>query len=203
MINNNKMPAYTGLKEIDPRIDAVYQTEAFNYPGEEAGCMKGVYNNCGILPKIICCPLAPCGKGPVRQIESGQVGLKIEFGKVTAKLPPGLHTINTCSESVKIIDIRSFMVDTDSQSLITSDGIVLTVNSFAVCKVVNPEVFYFLSEKPRSILKIFLLTEIASIVSKNTLDSFMSERERWEKESLERLNKQSYSTGVYFELVEI
>lgn len=151
--------------------------------------MMGCYETCGFIPKVACFLCSICEKGPIVIVSSGQVGLRISFGKVIGKLTPGLHLINNCTETVKMVDIRSFIVDTDTQTLITSDGITIKVNSFAICKIISPEVAAFMCENPMSLVKTLLLAQIAAIVTTSTVEQFMNERESWEKDSLRILNE--------------
>lgn len=136
-------------------------------------------------------------------VNAGQVGLRVQYGTIQQKLPPGMHTLNRCVDSIHTVDIRAFVVDAPLQTLITADGVMVQVNGFAVCRVVNPEVYYFLAENPKALLKIYLLTELANIVSKLELDDFMNNREQWEADCLNKLNRFAFGIGLVYELVGI
>lgn len=204
MIQPN-LPDQNAILDLDPRLEDLKNLEAFQTSEQmgQAEVMKNCYNKIGRIPQTCCFLCSICDKGPIVRVGTGQVGLRMKFGQIVGKLTPGLHLINYCSEVVKLVDIRSFIADTDTQTLITSDGIVIRVNSFAICRVIVPEVFAFLCEKPQSLLKVLLLTQIASIVSSNTVDAFMTDRARWEEKSLRELNQKAYDIGVEFELIEI
>ena len=114
-MENPSMPLPTGnqndhtghdLEIIDRRLENDYTDKEIYSGFKEAGCFKKCYVCCGNIPKKICCICAPCGCGPVKTISQGEIGLLIRFGRVFKKLPPGLHTVNSCTDKLVIVDMR-------------------------------------------------------------------------------------------------
>ena len=71
--------------------------EDYNETKENAGVYAGCLKTAGIIPTVVCCICATCKCGPLKEIQQGFIGLLVEFGKLKAKLGPGLHTYNPCT----------------------------------------------------------------------------------------------------------
>jgi hypothetical protein len=83
---------------ISTKIHNEYGDEFKKNQVDRASSYAGCINCCGTIPKVLCCVCAACDCGPVRRISTGQIGLLTEFGRFIAKLEPGLHSFNQCSQ---------------------------------------------------------------------------------------------------------
>jgi hypothetical protein len=96
---------------IASKLNDMYGKKYSDKPVDTAKSYGSCKRCCGVIPKVVCVPCAPCDCGPVRKISTGHIGLIIEFGRLIKKLPPGLHTLNNCTEKLLIVDIRTKILD--------------------------------------------------------------------------------------------
>ena len=99
------VPAHD-IEVIDNRLGEDYANTQIYSDMKEAGCFKKCYVSCGKIGQKCCCICAPCGMGPTKIISQGEIGILLRFGKVYKKLAPGLHTINTCTDKLIVLDMR-------------------------------------------------------------------------------------------------
>jgi hypothetical protein len=110
---------------IAKKLNSVYGEKYASNPKDKASSYSGCIRSCGTCPQKCCVVCAACNCGPVSKISTGQVGLLMEFGKLIKKLPPGLHTINSCSQKLLVADIRTKILDIPPQNLLTKDNVTV------------------------------------------------------------------------------
>lgn len=173
---------------------------------EEAAFFKACLAGCGkcqIWTVYACCgvPVA-CGCSPTKEIAQGQVGLLMTFGKYEARLDPGFHTYNPCTDRIQVVDMRSQIIDVPNQILLTKDNVSLTVDAFVNFRIANPELASFKVVDYKQM--IFYLTQGAmkSVVGENTLAELLSKRKSIEKGITDIIEKQTDPYGIHVDLIE-
>ncbi len=156
-----------GLK-LSKYIHNEYGEEFQRNPKDKAGGYSACIRACGCLPKVICCPCAPCGGGPVAMVPTGYIGIVIEFDRVIGKLEPGLHTINQCSQKVILVSLKTQVIDIPPQDLLTKDSVSIRVDAFVTYKVRCPELAMF---------KVGNYTHLISLMTQGVLKSVVAERD--------------------------
>ena len=109
----------------------------FEYDEEDndinSKCFQNMLSCCGRCYICCCIPWACCCgcSGPTRRIDEGYRGILLRFGKFVKILPPGTYTFNISSEEILIVNVRIQTMVIPEQTVITKDGINITVD--AVC----------------------------------------------------------------------
>ena len=190
-------------------VDTVHNTVMLNKvdqglagkPVEQGN--NNIYANCLISCGKCCLSCqsvcATCGCGPVQQIMSGSVGLRMELGVFKAILDPGLHSYNPCTEKIITIDLRSKVVDVGLQSLLTKDSVTIMVDAYVNYAVVRPEIAYFKVVDYASMIRFFTQGVMKSIVSEHTLNEMLGNRKGIETKmaSLIDAKTEAYGLKVY------
>lgn len=107
---NNHHKAHQDTEEDDDQwlnrnLEEVKEANGFK-------CCRTFCGNAKVYCQVVC---AGCGEGNTKIVKEGQIGLKIQFGKYISKLPPGLYTMNPCSEHIEIVDMRAQVMDVGFQ----------------------------------------------------------------------------------------
>jgi hypothetical protein len=156
------------------KLNQMYGQKYMDKPVDQAGQYAKFINCCGKIPQYCCMPCAPCDCGPVRKISTGHIGLLMEFGRLKTKLPPGLHTINNCSQKLIIADIRTKVLDIPSQKLLTKDNVTVTIDGFITYKIVCPELAYFTVRNYLSLLGNLSMGILKTVVVERTLTELLT-----------------------------
>ena len=159
-----------------------YGPEYENKPADEASCYSGFIKSCGRIPQVGCCILAPFGRGPVIQIPTGYIGLLTEFGRVIQKIPPGLSTINPCSQKMVLVDLRVQILDIPPQPLLTKDNVTLNIDAYVEYQILCPELAVYKVENYINL--IYLLTQgvLKTIIAERTLSEILMNRDEVDNE---------------------
>ena len=174
----NKYPP-NDLDIIDPRLEKEYTNKEIYKEQGEAGCFKGCYTSCGDCCATSCVVCSICGCGPVKTINQGEIGLIIRYGKVHKKLPPGLHTINSCIDQVVVVDMRLNQIKS-SQLFTTKDNLTIKLSSFGTWRVTHPEIFWFTLQSFNLLMVQLISGVLCTQASQKTLDQLMLERDSLE-----------------------
>ena len=166
---------------IDPAIKDIYQTEPFSEQElTEASGMKSCRSKCGIIPKCICIPFACCEGGPLKMIPQGFIGIRQSFGEYVEKMTPGLHTYNSCTDEIILMDLRTQIVNTDQQLLITNDNVTIRIDCFGFYKIIEPEKALVFMDDLNATIKCFIYGALQSAVSERSLEKLLHDRDELE-----------------------
>jgi erythrocyte band 7 integral membrane protein len=136
---------------IDPRLEEDYSKKEIYSEFGEANCMKSCYVCTGTCCRNMCVVCAACGCGPVKIINQGEIGLLIRFGRVLRKLPPGLHSINGCTDKVIVADMR-LNTTKNTQTSTTKDNLTVQISIFGTWRITHPEVFFYKVSRPNYLM---------------------------------------------------
>lgn len=191
--NKDQILASNGLK-INNSINAAY---GGHYQGkDEASCYASYLQCAGYCPKIICCPCAACGCGPIKEVNQGQVGFLVEFGKLKAKLGPGLHTYNPCTENFILVDLRVQAFNPQAQQLLTMDNVTVTVDVSVMYKILVPELCLYTSVNYFTFLQLSVQSVMKSVVSERTLTQLLTNRKDIEKLTTQLMDEKAHPFGI-------
>lgn len=164
-------------KKIHNEYGAEFQRKPQDRAQGYASCIKC----CGTIPQVLCCVCAACDCGPVKRIQTGQMGLLIEFGRLIRKLEPGLHTFNQCSQTIRLVDLRTKILNIPAQMLLTKDSVTVQVDAFVTYKIVVPELAIFKVENYASLVSYMTQGVMKIIVAERTLSELLVKRDEIEK----------------------
>lgn len=168
-----------------------------NYTPEDsatvyAGCLK----TCGFLPKCLCFVCATCKCGPVRQIEQGRIGILTEFGRIVAKLGPGLHSFNPLTQKIIKVDMRVQSVMIPPQILLTKDNCTVIVDVFINYKIVVPEYTLYFAKNYFTLLTKMVQSVMRIIFSERTLSQLLNNRKEIEKSTTHIVDEKAHPYGI-------
>lgn len=79
----------------------------------------------------ICAPCYTCqvmvGSGPQVDIKQGQIGYKLEFGRLVGILKPGIHQYDPYTQKIKVEDMRRSTLDLPVQKVLTRELLEITI----------------------------------------------------------------------------
>lgn len=157
-----------------------------------AGCLR----SCGVVPQCLCCLCVVCGCGPIREVPQGYVGMLIEFGKLKAKLGPGLHTINPLADKIVMVDLRAQVINIPKQSLLTKDNVTVTVDAYVNYKIVVPEYAIFKVADYSNLVNFMVQGVLKTIVAERTLTQLLVNRKEIERSITEIIDDKTDPFGI-------
>lgn len=157
-----------------------------------AGCLKCV----GCLCATACCVCATCGCGPLKEIKQGFIGLQIEFGRLTGKLGPGLHTYNPCTEKIITVDMRVQSLNVQKQTLLTKDSVTVHLDVFVNFKIVIPEYALYKTSNYYELLNLMVQAVMKTIVAERTLAQLLVNRKEIEKSTTHFMDERAHPFGI-------
>lgn len=180
--------------DITPGLNDHYGA---NYHGQDAaGCYAGCLKCAGWVCSCACCVCATCGCGPVRIVKQGFIGMKEEFGKLKAKLGPGIHTFNPCTEKVTMVDLRVQSLNTAPQKLLTKDNVSVHIDVFVNYKIIVPEFAMYKTSNYFNLLNLMVQSVMKTIVSERTLAQLLCNRKEIEKSTTHIMDEKAHPYGI-------
>jgi regulator of protease activity HflC (stomatin/prohibitin superfamily) len=163
---------------------------------DEASAYAGCLKCCGDFCIVACCPCSACGCGPLVEIEQGFIGLKTEFGRLTGKLGPGLHTYNKCTENIIKVDMRIQSLNVQGQTLLSKDSVTVHVDVFVNYRIVIPEYALYKTSNYYELLDLMVQAVMKHIVSERTLSQLLVNRKEIEKSTTFLVDERTHPFGI-------
>ena len=139
---------------------------------------------------------AVCGCGPLKTIQQGTVGLKLQYGKYVAKLGPGLYSYNPCSETIMIVDLRAQVLDVGQQVLLTKDNVTVYVDAYVNFRIVVPEAAIFKVVNYQQMIRYFTQGVMKTIVAEHSLNELLVDRKSIEAKITEIIDAKTDAYGL-------
>ncbi|KAM9957219.1 hypothetical protein ACTFIW_008960 [Dictyostelium discoideum] len=134
------------------------------------------------------------------KIEQNELGVRYTFGKIGKKtLGPGLRLMVPLIHDIELFDTRSSTQHLPKQTLVTLDGVVLSIDSIIQYKVVDPlKLVQHLKDHDESIENLVQI-KLIEMVPKKTLAQLLYERDGFNKELVDSVNETFESWGTTLE----
>ncbi|EAL61928.1 hypothetical protein DDB_G0290995 [Dictyostelium discoideum AX4] len=134
------------------------------------------------------------------KIEQNELGVRYTFGKIGKKiLGPGLRLMVPLIHDIELFDTRSSTQHLPKQTLVTLDGVVLSIDSIIQYKVVDPlKLVQDLKDHDESIENLVQI-KLIEMVPKKTLAQLLYERDGFNKELVDSVNETFESWGINLE----
>ncbi|KAM9970905.1 hypothetical protein ACTFIR_002769 [Dictyostelium discoideum] len=134
------------------------------------------------------------------KIEQNELGVRYTFGKIGKKtLGPGLRLMVPLVHDIELFDTRSSTQHLPKQTLVTLDGVVLSIDSIIQYKVVDPlKLVQHLKDHDESIENLVQI-KLIEMVPKKTLAQLLYERDGFNKELVDSVNETFESWGTTLE----
>lgn len=194
-----KVNKYAGLTPY-PDINNTYGAD---YHGTDAASMYSCYLSCcGTCCQGLCMACACCRCGPLMEIQQGNIGLVMEFGRFVSKLGPGLHTYNSCTQNIVVVDMRIQTLAIPPQDLITKDNISVRIDSFVLFKVMIPELAMYKLGDYRKFITYTTMGTMKTVIASKTLTELLSEEDEIEERIREIIDEQTDDFGIHVQAIE-
>ena len=140
----------------------------------------------------------------VKIIKQAELGIVEKLGKYNRKIDPGLRFILPIVERVAFrIDMRTQVMESPSQSVITKDNVGVEINTVTWFRVVDPtKSVYKIENLQHSVLNI-IATTLRDVIGKLELDESYSSRDSVNAQLNVALEEATYNWGIKVERVEV
>ena len=140
----------------------------------------------------------------VKIIKQAELGIVEKLGKYNRKIDPGLRFILPIVERVAFrIDMRTQVMESPSQSVITKDNVGVEINTVTWFRVVDPtKSVYEIENLQHSVLNI-IATTLRDVIGKLELDESYSSRDSVNAQLNVALEEATYNWGIKVERVEV
>ena len=139
----------------------------------------------------------------VKTIAEFQRGVRFRLGKYHDTIPPGLTMVLPFIDDVRIVDMRTKMLEVPRQDVITRDNALVSVDAVIYYKVVDPVRVILQVENFEMSTTNMAQTTLRSIIGDMILDEVLSKREFINEQLRISLDKSTDKWGVKAENVEI
>ena len=139
----------------------------------------------------------------IRIIKQYEKGVVMRFGRVIAKLEPGLNYVIPFIDVVTAIDLRTRTLLLDNQQVITKDNISVGVSAVAYYKIVDAEKSIVAIQNVRQSIDQLSQTTLRNIVGQFELDEILSNRTKVNEDLKKIIDTHTEPWGVEVNLVEV
>ena len=140
----------------------------------------------------------------VRVINQGYVGLVERLGKFHRTLPPGLHIIIPFFDRIaRTPDMRTIVLNSDEQSVITKDNVGFTVDTVAYFRIIDPYKAIYEVNNLRMAIESIIATTLRNEFGQLDLDETLTSRDKINHSLRETLDSVTTPWGVRIERDEV
>lgn len=162
----------------------------------EASGYKACLSSAGNFCRAIQCCCAACGSGPIKTIEEGHVGLRLEFGKLKSVLKPGLHSFNPCTEKIVTVDMRINTLAVGMQTLLTKDSLTVFIEAYINYSVIDPVKAKYMVQDYQNLIGYFARGALKNVVAQHTLNEILTNRQQVEAKLTGMIDRQTIAYGL-------
>lgn len=119
-------------KDIKMSYRKVYDTQPEGTYQSFVQACGSVFGRIGLVP---CCPC----QNPYKNVDQGYVGLVTKFGELARVVDPGSTYVNTFSEKLYTVSIKTEVQDIPSQWCMTRDNVNIGIKSVVYYNIVDPQ----------------------------------------------------------------
>jgi len=140
----------------------------------------------------------------IRVIPEYKRAIVFRFGRLLKKpLGPGLFWIFPIVDQIRIVSLRTVVLDVPPQDIITRDNVSVNVNAVVYFRVVDPNKAVVEVENYIYATSQLAQTTLRSVLGEVELDELLSEREKLNVKLQELLDKQTDPWGIKVSMVEV
>ena len=136
-------------------------------------------------------------------IQPYQQALQIRLGQYIGRLNPGFRWVIPFITEVKVLDLRTQVMDVPRQEVITKDNSPTNVDAIVYVRIVDPEKSYFEVTNYRMATVALAQTSLRGIIGDMELDEILYNRELINNRLRDILDRETDQWGVKVERVEI
>jgi len=110
------------------------------------------------------------------RITPSEKGVKERLSSYVGTLTSGWHFIIPFIDTVKIVDMRERVFNTQSQEMITSDNAVVTIDAIVFTQITDPVKVTYEIQEPMMAVSNLSSTTLRAIIGTMSLDEVLGER---------------------------
>ncbi|ODV68024.1 hypothetical protein HYPBUDRAFT_107839 [Hyphopichia burtonii NRRL Y-1933] len=186
--------------KTDPRF--VSQNFAQTYPVPHANTYQKILESCGKFFGgwgTFCCLCS----NPYKEVREGDVGLVLTFGKLSKCLEPGLNYVNTWSEQLIKVNIKTNIREIPAQSCYTRDNVSVVITSVAYYNIIDPQKAIFSIDDIHSAVIERTQTTLRDVIGNRILQDVLEKREEIAESIEQIISKTAFDWGVNIESILI
>ncbi|KYQ91862.1 hypothetical protein DLAC_07673 [Tieghemostelium lacteum] len=130
-------------------------------------------------------------------------GVTFTLGKLTSVKEPGFRMLIPLLQTMEVVDMRTFSFPLEKQEIITRDNISLKVDAIVYYRVKDPERAVCQVSNHDQIIKELAQIKIRELLSQNTLDEVLHNRDKFSVEIFEGIKETAESWGVTVERISL
>ncbi|MES1902588.1 MAG: hypothetical protein MHPSP_001515 [Paramarteilia canceri] len=175
---------------------------SMNEDDNEDGCTTCLVIFSYIFSVIFCCFTACCAFKTINQTDRGIV---FRFGKLKRRTPlkPGFTFINPLIDEIKVVDIRTRIIDIKPQEIMTKDVVPLVVDGLFMSRIFDPIISITRVENVDYALSNLVQTSLRNLISSMNLSQVLESKKELSTHLMESVKDTSTKWGVLMEKIEI
>lgn len=192
------------LKEPQPATRPEYISRNFarTYPVPEPNTYQSILESCGSFFGVwgtFCCLCS----NPYKEVQEGEVGLVQTFGKLSKCCEPGLNYVNTWSEKLIRVNIKTNIREIPAQSCFTRDNVSVTITSVVYYNIVDPQRAIFSIDNIHEAIVERTQTTLRDVIGNRILQDVVEKREEIAESIEQIIAKTAFDWGVNVESILI
>lgn len=195
---------YQGKSQPAPikRPEYISTHFATTYPVPEPNTYQRILENCGSFFGIwgtfcFCC------SNPYKEVQEGEVGLIQTFGKLSKCCEPGLNYVNTWSEKLIRVNIKTIINEIPAQSCFTRDNVSVTITSVVYYNIIDPQKAIFSISNIHDAIVERTQTTLRDVIGNRVLQDVVEKREEIADSIEQIISKTAFDWGVNVESILI
>ncbi|EFA82685.1 hypothetical protein PPL_04379 [Heterostelium album PN500] len=136
-------------------------------------------------------------------INQYEAGVTFTLGRLTSVKKPGIRLLIPLLQEMEVVDMRTVSISLDKQEIITRDNISLVVDAIVNYRVVDPEKAVIKVSDHDRIIHELAQIKIRELLSQNTLDEVLHNREKFGVEINESVAEIAAEWGLFVERINL
>eukprot|EP01133_Synstelium_polycarpum_P005628 gene5628-6492_t len=132
-----------------------------------------------------------------------EAGVTFTLGRLTTVKKPGVRLLIPVLQEMQIVDLRTVSISLEKQEIITRDNISLVVDAVVYYRVVDPEKAIVKVSNHDKIIQELAQVKLREILSQNTLDEVLHNREKFGTEINESVREIAAEWGLLVERINL
>lgn len=172
------------------------------YPVPKANTYQSVLENLGDVFGLFgtfCCLCT----NPYQEVNEGEVGMVTTFGKLSRCIEPGLNYVNTWSEKLYRVNIKTIIREVPAQSCFTRDNVTVVITSVVYYNIIDPQRAIFGIDDIHNAIEERTQTTLRDVIGNRILQDVVEKREEIAEAIEQIISKTAQDWGVNVESILI
>ncbi|KAF2074872.1 hypothetical protein CYY_003827 [Polysphondylium violaceum] len=136
-------------------------------------------------------------------INQYEMGVTFTLGKVTSVKKPGIRLAIPMLQDIVIVDTRTVSFSLEKQEIISKDNISLIADAIVYYRVIDPQKAVCEVADHDTVIRELAQIKIRDILSQNTLDDVLHNRDKFSDEIYEDVKSSAESWGIEIQRINL